>query len=238
MKMEKGSGRTLERKEEDNTIKEFLSEVAKVMPVEIFCSIAEKTFPNVEWIEKIYHAPITRNRLLAELNWGLARIQYIRDENPELPMAREYKPWMGFFCGGGRQEYDEIEFTDEEYEILMSLRPVNVDKFIDYLLDVVRGYQFVTAEQRADFEKVKADGMRLKEVERQTYAMCMVAVEQNGFALQYVQRPTRRVFEEAKKQIEESVSKKIAELGSEDFGVNFKTDQEYLESVKLSGFAL
>jgi hypothetical protein len=51
---------------------------------------------------------------------------------------------------------------------------------------------------------VKADGMKLKDVQNQTDKICLAAVEENGLALQYVNNQSGAIQKAALKQNKES----------------------------------
>lgn len=70
--------------------------------------------------------------------------------------------------------------------------------------NVVCGYECIIEEQKKELEMVKMNGMCLKDVARQTYHMCLTAVEQNGFALQFVERPTLEIVKAALAQLKDS----------------------------------
>lgn len=185
--------------------KRIISVASKVVPEHIFRSVCKKIFPIVKCIERDYSAPITKSRLAVELVCGIDRVNYIRMRGRELTLEEEYRrPWESFEVTGGRRDYPILKYTDEEFTALQGLSGSAAGVLLDCMRDVVCGYECITEEQKKELEMVKMNGMCLKDVAQQTYHMCLAAVEQNGFALQFVERPTPEIVEAALAQLKDS----------------------------------
>ena len=63
-----------------------------------------------------------------------------------------------------------------------------------------------TSKKLTDLDKVKMNGLALKDIDNPTNELCLEAVKQNGLSLQYVDNKTNKICIEAIKQTGEALT--------------------------------
>ena len=100
-----------------------------------------------------------------------------------------------------------------------------------------------------DVEKVKLDGLNIKNITYQTERLCSIAVKQNGYALKYIKNQTEQICLEAVKQngnmlqYVKNQTEQICIIAVKQNGhllqyVKNQTEQICLEAIKQTKYAL
>ncbi len=187
---------------------ESLEVLYKHVPKKIFCSLVEKIFPNVARYERMFHQTMSVSDITLELGVALEKARYLRKRDLKLSSLNDEKPWREDLFSESylphRKDFDDADLTDEEFEVMDHLDGTAQIYLPRCCRTIVNGTQFISKEQEDEYKMIKVDGMRLKGVKQQTYGMCLAAVKQNPFALQYVERPLPEYYKAAMEGLEKS----------------------------------